>query len=464
MLFASATFLYYFLPAFLAVYYLTPRGARSFTLAIASYLFYGWWRPDFLILMLTSTLVDFSAGAGIQRARERGASGKPWLLLSLFTNLGLLAYFKYANFGIESLNALLGATGNTPIAWTQVVLPVGISFYTFQTLSYSVDVYRGTSKPVQRFRDFLCYVAMFPQLVAGPIVRYNTVAEQLAGRTHTWSKFYQGVLAFQSGFAKKVLIADVLGGVADSAFGANALTTHDAWFGALAYTFQIYFDFSGYSDMAIGLGLMIGFRLPINFDSPYRSRSITEFWRRWHISLSSFLRDYLYLPLGGNRRGPLRTYINLATVMLLGGLWHGAAWTFLAWGAYQGFWLIAERLAGKRNLFGGLPRVLQVALSFLIVICGWVLFRASDLDSAGNVLASMFGAAPGNAQPLLALLRPIHVLTFAVAAIVVWGLPTTQKLVARPPLRWAGALQVLFPLALAHMHYEQNVPFLYFQF
>ncbi|MFT7676182.1 MAG: alginate O-acetyltransferase complex protein AlgI [Planctomycetota bacterium] len=464
MLFASATFLYYFLPAFLALYYLTPRGARSFTLAIASYVFYGWWRPDFLILMLVSTLVDFTAGERVHRARQRDEKGKPWLVLSLCTNLGLLAYFKYANFGIETLNSLLGATGQDPIVWTAVVLPVGISFYTFQTLSYTVDVYRGTTPPVARFRDFMCYVAMFPQLVAGPIVRYNTVADQLANRTHTRSKFFQGVLAFQAGLAKKVLIADVLAGVADRAFGADQLTTMDAWAGSLAYTFQIYFDFSGYSDMAIGLGLMIGFRLPINFDSPYHSRSITEFWRRWHVSLSTFLRDYLYLPLGGNRKGPLRTYVNLATVMLLGGLWHGAAWTFLAWGAYQGFWLIVERLAGKRSLYGSAPRVLQIAATFVLVIFGWVLFRASDMNSALDILGSMLGFASDSAHSLPLLVRPIHLVATAAALIVVWGFPTTQSLVARPPNWWVLALQLLFPLALAHMHYEQNVPFLYFQF
>ncbi len=464
MLFASATFLYYFLPLFLAVYYLTPKGARSFTLAFASYVFYGWWRPDFLILMLVSTVVDFTVGGRISNARARGERGKAWLLVSLFTNLGLLAYFKYANFGVETLNALMATWGAAPIPWTKIILPVGISFYTFQTLSYSVDVYRGTTPPVARFRDFLCYVAMFPQLVAGPIVRYNTVAEQLAHRTHTASKFFQGVLAFQAGFVKKVLIADVLATAADPAFAADGLTTVDAWLGALAYTFQIYFDFSGYSDMAIGLGLMIGFRMPINFDSPYRSVSITDFWRRWHVSLSSFLRDYLYLPLGGNRKGPLRTYVNLATVMLLGGLWHGAAWTFVAWGAYQGFWLIVERASGKRSFYSFAPRFAQIAVTFVLAVFGWVLFRAEGLTAAGEVLGSMVGLVPEGARSMPLLIRPIHLIAFAVGAVVIWGFPTTQRLLAKPPSWWAIALQLLFPLALAHMHFEQNVPFLYFQF
>ena len=420
--------------------------------------------------MAVSTVVDYTAGSRIYAQRQRGGRGRGWLWVSLVTNLGLLGYFKYANFGVETLNQLLGGLGATPVSWTRVVLPVGISFYTFQTLSYTVDVYRGTTRPVERFRDFMCYVAMFPQLVAGPIVRYNTVAEQLTTRTYSSSLFFRGVLAFQAGFAKKVLVADVLSTLADPVFRAETTTQAEAWLGALAYTFQIYFDFSGYSDMAIGLGLMIGFRLPVNFDSPYRSRSITEFWRRWHISLSSFLRDYLYLPLGGNRRGPVRTYVNVAVVMLLGGLWHGAAWTFLAWGAYQGFWLILERATDKRPFYGAAPGVVRWALTFLIVVVGWVLFRAESLNGAVDLLGSMFGAGSPSTDGtdgtvnLPFLLRPIHLVASGFGALIVWGLPTTQRLVREPPYAWVLVLQFLFPLALAHMHHEQNVPFLYFQF
>ena len=461
MLFTSATFLQYFLPAFLALYYVTPKGARSFTIAIASYLFYGWWRPDFLALMFVSTIVDFTAGARIARAGPRTREARRWVWVSLTVNLGLLAYFKYANFGVETLNALLGSDS---ITWTKVVLPVGISFYTFQTLSYTIDVYRGTSQPVARFRDFMCYVAMFPQLVAGPIVRYNTIADQLADRTHTPSKFYQGVLAFQAGLIKKVLVADVLSGVADAAFAAEGLGVGAAWIGAIAYTFQIYFDFSGYSDMAIGLGLMIGFRLPINFDQPYRSRSITEFWRRWHISLSTFLRDYLYVPLGGNRLGPGRTYFNLSLTMLLGGLWHGAAWTFIAWGAYQGFWLVVERLNSRRPLYARLPASLSMACTFVLVILGWVLFRAASLPDAVDYLASLFGMAGGGGISPESIVRPIHLIAFAFAALIVWRAPTTQALISRGDGRWALLLQPLFVIALLHLHFVDHVPFLYFQF
>ena len=406
MLFASATFLFWFLPLFLGVYYLTPKRGRSWTLGLTSYVFYGWWRPDFLILMLTSTLVDHLCGRKIFAARREGGRGRNWLWLSLATNLGLLGWFKYANFGIDTLNEVLGVAGSGGFSMAEIVLPVGISFYTFQTLSYTIDIYRGQVEPVKRFGDFVCYVAMFPQLVAGPIVRYSTVAKQLFERTHTWDKFAAGVLAFQSGLVKKVLLADLLAPAADLVFAGGPVTTADAWIGSLAYSFQLYFDFSGYSDMAIGLGLMLGFRLPINFDRPYISQSITEFWRRWHISLSTWLRDYLYLPLGGNRKGGTRTYINLALVMLIGGLWHGAAWTFLVWGAWHGGWLIIERWRGKRALHASMPQPMKVASTMLIVLLGWVFFRAQGLAHGTAIVGSMVGLG-ADASPIPGLLSPL---------------------------------------------------------
>lgn len=486
MIFASGLFLYCFLPVFLAAYYLTPNSFRSLTLALASYVFYGWWRPDFVLLMLISTVVDYIAGRGIVNGRQAGRGTRRWVVLSAVVNLGLLAYFKYANFGIDTLNATLVALGVDTVDWIEVVLPVGISFYTFQTLSYTIDVYRGDAPPVRNFRHFMCYVAMFPQLVAGPIVRYNTIAEQLHSRRHSLDKFFRGVLAFQVGLAKKILLADPLSSLADAAFattvassaegtaaslgtvslgtvslGTVSLGTVDAWIGCLAYTLQIYFDFSGYSDMAIGLGLMVGFRLPINFDQPYRSASITEFWRRWHISLSSFLRDYLYIPLGGNRLGTARTYVNLSVTMLLGGLWHGAAWTFIIWGAYQGLWLVVERLAGKRPVYKRLPRAIRIAVTFVLVMIGWVFFRAESLPGALAYLGAMVGFS---ADAAVLHVRPLHVLAAAAAVAVVWLAPTTQVLVERARTPWVVGLQFLFMLALLHLHYQDHVPFLYFQF
>lgn len=463
MLFASATFIFWFLPLFLGVYYLTPKRGRSWTLGLTSYVFYGWWRPDFLILMLISTVVDHQCGRRIHTARAAGERGRPWLWLSLATNLGLLGWFKYANFGLETLNEIMAVAGATGFSPMHIILPVGISFYTFQTLSYTIDIYRGQVEPVKRFGDFVCFVAMFPQLVAGPIVRYSTVAQQLYARTHTLSKFAAGVLAFQSGLVKKVLLADLLAPTVDRVFSGGAVTTLDAWLGSVAYSFQLYFDFSGYSDMAIGLGLMLGFRLPINFDRPYISQSITEFWRRWHISLSTWLRDYLYLPLGGNRKGGVRTYINLALVMLIGGIWHGAAWTFLVWGAWHGGWLIIERWRGKRALHASMPPWLKVVSTMLIVLLGWVFFRANSVSHAMDLVASMLGASNG-AAPLPNLITPILMVGVVLSVFVIYRAPTTQDLVRRQPRTWTLLLQPLFLLALTRLVNAEHVPFLYFQF
>ncbi len=468
MVFASNIFIYAFLPLFLALYYATSQRGRAWVIALASYLFYGWWRPDFVALMWASTALDYSCGHGIARDRTRGRTGRRWVVLSCVANLSLLAYFKYANFGIDTLNHLLVELGARPLPWAAVILPVGISFYTFQTLSYTVDVYRRQAEPVESFRDFACYVALFPQLVAGPIVRYRSVAEQLRERSHTLAKFAAGVMLFLTGLTKKVLLADTLAVPADRAFSAEALSALEAWIGALAYTLQIYFDFSGYSDMAIGLGLMIGFQFPVNFDRPYTSRSITEFWRRWHISLSSFLRDYLYIPLGGNRRGPVRTYVNLGLTMLLGGLWHGAAWTFIAWGAYQGFWLIVERLAGQRALYASLPRALHVPSTMVIVVFGWVLFRAPSMPDALAYMGAMLGlgetaAMRGFGAGWVGLDR-LQLAAFVVAPIVLYGFRTSQAQVERLRPAWCAAVACLAVIALVHLLRASHVPFLYFQF
>ena len=298
MVFSSYLFLFYFLPVALALYYASPRRLQHLALTVLSYVFYGWANPLFVPLLLFSTVVDYVCGLAVARARQEGdgRTAKRAVATSIVTNLALLGFFKYFNFGIDSVNGLVAATGLD--AWRldvalRVTLPLGISFYTFQSMSYAIDVYRGRAEPVRNFIDFACFVSMFPQLVAGPIIRFSEVADQLRSRTHTMTKFARGVAFFSVGLAKKGVLANPCGKVADLAFEANALNVIDAWYGVTAYAFQIYFDFSGYSDMAIGLGLMFGFVFPKNFDSPYRSQSITEFWRRWHISLSTWLRDYL---------------------------------------------------------------------------------------------------------------------------------------------------------------------------
>ena len=392
------------------------------------------------------------------------------MAVSVVTNLALLGFFKYFNFAVDSDDALLAAVGLGGLGLEtalRVTLPLGISFYTFQSMSYTIDVYRGRATALTRFIDFACYVSLFPQLVAGPIIRFSEIADQLRERSHTVEKFARGVAFLCLGMAKKVLLADPCGRVADAAFGAGSLGAADAWYGVFAYAFQIYFDFSGYSDMAIGLGLMLGFVFPKNFDSPYKAASITDFWRRWHISLSTWLRDYLYIPLGGNRLGAGRTYVNLGVVMVLGGLWHGAAWTFVLWGALHGGWLALERLLGKRSLYRRLPRPARVALTFFMVLIGWVFFRASDLGAALAYLRAMAGL--GDAAPEAALLggllfRPLDLLVVAAAALVAFAAPQTWDWTRRLTWPRAAAASGCSALSLVALETEGYSPFIYFIF
>ena len=334
-------------------------------------------------------------------------------------------------------------------------------------MSYTWDVYRGRAAAVRGLVDFACYVSMFPQLVAGPIIRFSEVADQLQSRTHTVTKFARGVTFFAVGLAKKVLLANPCGKVADLAFEAGSLGTLDAWYGVTAYAFQIYFDFSGYSDMAICLGRMLGFVFPKNFDSPYHAQSITDFWRRWHISLSTWLRDYLYIPLGGNRRGPIRTYVNLAIVMLLGGLWHGASWNFLVWGGLHGACLAAERMRGRAAPWWRLPAAARVAVTFTLVLVTWVFFRAPDLRSAVRYLGFMGGLyEPRLGAALVAGIarQPYYVLTFVAAGVVTWTCPQTWDWSRTlTPLK-AAATAALFVLATMALTTQAFNPFIYFIF
>jgi alginate O-acetyltransferase complex protein AlgI len=486
MVFSSHLFFYYFLPTALLVYYALPRRARHLGLTLLSYAFYGWSNPAFMGLMLLSTTVDYVCGLTLAGLRPwdpdpapgdaltpgtpRSRRQRTAVAVSVVTNLSLLGFFKYFDFAVDSYDALLAAVGLGGLQLDtalRVTLPLGISFYTFQSMSYTIDVYRGRTPALTGFVDFACYVSLFPQLVAGPIIRFSEIADQLRERTHTVEKLARGAAFFCLGMAKKVLLADPCGRVADAAFGAGSLAAPDAWYGVFAYAFQIYFDFSGYSDMAIGLGLMLGFVFPKNFDSPYKAASITEFWRRWHISLSTWLRDYLYIPLGGNRLGTARTYVNLALVMVLGGLWHGAAWTFVLWGALHGAWLALERALGKRSVYRGLPRPVRVALTFLIVLVGWVFFRAPDLGTAGSYLAAMAGL--GEPRPEAALVsgmlyRPVDLLAVGTAAVVAFAAPQTWDWTRR--LSWSKALAALglLWLSLVVLETEGYSPFIYFIF
>jgi alginate O-acetyltransferase complex protein AlgI len=386
------------------------------------------------------------------------------------SNLALLGFFKYFNFGVDSYNGLVDFAGLPGLhldSVLRVTLPLGISFYTFQSMSYGIDVYRGQATAIRNFIDFACFVSMFPQLVAGPIIRFQEVADQLRQRTHTTAKFARGVAFFSLGLTKKVLIANPCGKVADLTFDAGSLGVLDAWYGVTAYAFQIYFDFSGYSDMAIGLGLMFGFVFAKNFDSPYRSQSITEFWHRWHISLSTWLRDYLYLPLGGNRKGARRTYVNLFIVMVLGGLWHGAAWNFLIWGAIHGLLLALERMNGKTALYAMLPGAARVGVTFVIVLFSWVFFRSADLPAAAAYLRHMAGMGEPQASALLTggvIYQPYYLGTLALAAAITWGAPQTWDWTRTLTPAKAAIVVALFVLSAVALTTQAFNPFIYFIF
>src|SRR5262245_33276806 len=478
MVFSSLLFLFYFLPAALLLYYLVPRRVKNIVLTAVSYLFYGWANPLFSLLLLLSTVIDYVAGlVMVPRGTGRLDPDAPRtrrqrlaLILSISSNIALLSFFKYFNFAVDSYNGLvgwLGLEGKGIDTALRVTLPLGISFYTFVSMSYAIDVYRGHATAIRNFLDFACFETMFPHLVAGPIIRFQQLADQLHERTHTLEKFARGVAFFGFGLSKKVLLANPCGKVADVAFAAGSLSPIDAWYGIVAYAFQIYFDFSGYSDMAIGLGLMLGFVFPKNFDSPYLSQSITEFWRRWHMSLSNWLRDYLYVPLGGNRKGTGRTYVNLFLVMLIGGLWHGAAWNFVVWGAMHGALLAFERLRAKQAPYGWLPAPARVALTFTIVLVSWVFFRATDLPAAVRYLGFMAGAgSPHDGAAVVPgiVYQPYYILTAVAAAIVTWGCPRTwgwQRTLTVPRAATAVALLVVAAIVLMTQAYN---PFIYFIF
>ena len=399
MVFSSNIFLFFFLPIFLIAYFVTPQKFRNYTLLLFSLIFYAYGAPDFVFLLVGECIINYFIVRGMAKTEKTGT--KKWLCaLSVIMALGLLLYFKYANFFMENLNAILGWMHHEPVGWMKVALPIGISFFTFQSITYTLDVYRGTTPPSQKLTDYVLYIMMFPQLIAGPIVNYNSVAAQLIERTSTMEDRVVGFYRFIIGLGKKVLIANTLAAYADQVFAMNYadLATSTAWIGILSYTFQIYFDFSGYSDMAIGLGKMMGFKFPENFNDPYTSRSVTEFWKRWHMTLGNFIMNYLYIPLGGNRKGKGRMYLNLWLCFLLSGLWHGASWTFVLWGAFHGLFICADKLFLK-DLLKKAGKWPAVILTFFVVNMGWVLFRVDTAADAGGFYQALFAFKGGLTQP-----------------------------------------------------------------
>ena len=385
MLFSGLTFLYYFLPAVLIAYFLVPDGWKNGVLLFFSLFFYAWGEPKLALLMVVTILVFYLCGLAIGRANGQAAR-KRWMIVSVAIGLGLLGLFKYADFFIGSVNAVTGLS----LPLLRLVLPIGISFYTFQCISYTVDVYRGDAAAQKNLISFGCYVSLFPQLIAGPIVRYTDVARELEGRSHSMEAFTLGLRRFLFGLGKKVLLANQFGALTTLYRDSKAQSVLYCWLYALAFALQIYFDFSGYSDMAIGLGQIFGFRFPENFNYPYLSRSITEFWRRWHMTLGGWFRDYVYIPLGGNRVTRPRWFLNILAVWMLTGLWHGASWNFVLWGLVFAVFLLLEKgIPGLRRL----PKGLSNAYVMLVVVLSFVLFNAESISQAGQDLAGMFGRA-----------------------------------------------------------------------
>jgi alginate O-acetyltransferase complex protein AlgI len=481
MVFSSTIFLFLFLPVVLGLYFLTPGRFKNHVLLVCSLFFYAWGEKAFVLVMLATIVANYAYGLLIDRFKGARRAGII-LGIAIATNLGFLIAFKYANFLTDNLNHVLTFAGAGTVHLDPVHLPIGISFFTFQAMSYVIDVSRG-DVPVQRnLLRMALYKSLFPQLIAGPIVRYREIAGEIAARVVHLSDFADGVRRFIIGLGKKMLIANTLAGPADTIFAlpAGQLTTGLAWLGVVCYTLQLYFDFSGYSDMAIGLGRMFGFHFSENFNYPYTSRSITEFWRRWHISLSTWFRDYLYIPLGGNRGSAARTYFNLAVVFFLCGLWHGASWNFIVWGLFHGMLLIVERL-GLSGLLARAWAPLRHLYLVLLIMIGWVFFRAPTLSESVGCIAAMFGQAQGegieqhagmylNAEIRLTLLIGVLAAAPILPAVRAAVAAITERLYSGAPLRHSVAVAELafygsiFWLSTLSLASGTHNPFIYFRF
>ena len=466
MVFSSIPFLFFFLPIVMILYFIVPRRFKNFVLLACSLVFYAWGEPVYITIMLFSTVFDYVNGLLLERFDAKPRARKAVLITSVVGNLAILMFFKYSDFFISNLNA----AANLDIGLLGLALPIGISFYTFQTMSYTIDVYRRTA-PVQRnIIAFGAYVTLFPQLIAGPIVRYNTIADQLNVRQETFEMFFDGMVRFCVGLGKKVLLANTIGALWSeiSAVPAGELSALSAWLGIVAFSLQIYFDFSGYSDMAIGLGKMFGFTFCENFNYPYISKSITEFWRRWHISLGTWFREYVYIPLGGNRKGAVMTYINIFVVWFLTGFWHGASWNFAVWGLYFAVILILEK-AFLLKVLEKVPAIFSHIYAILLILFGWVIFSFDSLGSGIAYFQSMFGLGTGGAADDLFLYNirsygPVLLLGIA-ACIPLWKGLADKYLLHGKRYILAGAL-ALGVLALCTIYLVDSSynPFLYFRF
>ncbi|MGG1445283.1 MBOAT family O-acyltransferase [Brevibacillus laterosporus] len=468
MVFSSVIFLFFFLPLVLMLYFTVPFKLKNTILLLFSLVFYAWGEPRYVVLMILSILINYGYGIWIDKSGNHEKK-RVWILtFAIVVNIGLLGYFKYANFFVDVINAAL----QTNLHLDPVPLPIGISFYTFHALSYLIDIYRKKERAQRNLFSLSLYITFFPQLVAGPIIRYNAVAEQLSKRIFSSIQFAEGIKRFILGLSKKVLLANPLGSVADAVFATSAmdLSTGSAWIGIIAYTLQIYFDFSGYSDMAIGLGKMFGFEFAENFNYPYISKSISEFWRRWHISLGSWFRDYVYIPLGGNKVAPWKIYRNLFIVWALTGFWHGASWTFIAWGTYYGI-LIALEKAGLEKMLSKISPLNHVVVLLLVMI-GWVFFRADNFGYATEFIVSMFYTRGNEIFDSLALsLLSSNWFYFVIAMIVATPIyPKLQKLQLSKSMTKVQTVFgmlfnfFLFTEVILYLINSTYNPFLYFRF
>jgi len=470
MIFSSVLFLFLYLPLVLLCYYIVPRRFRNCILFLFSLLFYGWGEPIYIVIMLFSTLLDYMCGHFAHKFRlSAPKKAKAAVITSVIINLGMLGFFKYANFFIQNINTLFATELLKPLS---ITLPIGISFYTFQSMSYTIDVYRGDAPVQRRIIDFGAFITLFPQLIAGPIVRYSDISNELNERCENTDLFAQGITQFIAGLGKKVLLANNFGLLWDlySTQPSAELSILGAWIGIIGYAMQIYFDFSGYSDMAIGLGKLFGFHFPRNFNYPYTANSITDFWRRWHITLSTWFREYVYIPLGGNRKGPSRTYLNLFIVWMLTGFWHGASWNFIAWGVYFAVLLILEKWFILR-LLERWPGWLRHVYTLLLVLISWVLFSIETLPEAFSYIGAMFGTGNG----LLLDTRALHGLVYWMPLMIIGFIGATpfmknqySRLIERFPVCLPRCILVLciicLTLCTAYLVDASYNPFLYFRF
>ena len=465
MIFSSLFFIFIFLPLVLVAYYLVPRKFKNLCLVLFSLVFYAWGEPIYVLLMIFTILVDYACGLCVARFIDRRGKAKLFITINIVINLALLGFFKYAGMLVGTFDAVTGLGLSIP----EVALPIGISFYTFESMSYAIDVYRREAPAMRNIIDFAAYLSFFPHLVAGPIVRYEALQAQVLNRRETLEKFTEGTKRFLTGLFKKVLIADNLAILAERVQYLGTPSTLTAWMGILAFTFQIYFDFYGYSDMAIGLGKMFGFELPENFDHPYVSQSVSEFWRRWHMTLGGWFREYVYIPLGGNRKGRLCTVRNLAIVWVLTGMWHGASWNFAFWGAYYAVLIILEKLFLQKKVLDKIPAFFRWLYSFLAAAIGWLFFSYTDIGQAFSVLASMFGFAPEGATSLGLYALLTYGLLMLIAALC--SGPLARNLFEKlrnagtaGKVAWALGVAGLFIITLSFLVNSSYSPFLYAKF